>query len=152
MRETTQRSTLILLNRCMFVLSIVGIVIAIYVLQSFIRQSPIVCVNEGCELVRKNPASYLFGIPVPGFGLVGYSIIAILAFMRTFSSDKRLLYGIVGVGIFGVSFVAWFTWTELFVIRAICTWCAVSAVNMVILTTLAIASVFKERNIHESHR
>ncbi len=126
-------------NRLIFILSLVGIAIAIYVLQSFLRDAPIVCLNSGCEIVRKSPASKLFGVPVPGYGLIGYTILAILAFLRTLSPklNKQLLPWIVGIGTGGVAFVAWFTYMELFVIKGICTWCAVSAVNMVTIAGLA---------------
>jgi len=127
-------------NRVIFILSIMGALIAIYVFQSFLRQAPIVCVNSGCEIVRKNPNSYIFGFPVPGVGLFGYSFLAILAFLRTMSSDKRLLYGMLSIATFGVVFVSWFTYTEIFVIRAICTWCAISAVNMLTIFLLTILS------------
>lgn len=134
------------LNRIIFILSLVGILIAIYVLQSFIRQTPIVCVNTGCELVRKNPASYLWGVPVPAVGLVGYTFLAILAFLRTTALDTRhskfALHGMFGIAVFGVAFVSWFTYTELFVIRALCTWCAVSAVNMVVIFSLLVKTIF----------
>lgn len=133
------------LNRAIFLLSIAGILIAIYVLQGFIRQAPIVCVNTGCELVRKSPASYLFGIlPVPAVGLVGYSILAICSFLRTTNPSKKAWETItrimLGMGAFGVAFVAWFTYTELFVIRGVCTWCAISAVNMVVVFALTVKS------------
>lgn len=126
-------------NRVLFILALVGIAIAVYVLQGFLRQAPIVCLNTGCEIVRKSPYSYLFGIPVPGFGLVGYTLIALLAFLRTTSTkmEKQVLPWIVGVASGGVAFVAWFTYTELFVIRGICTWCAISAVNMVLIASIA---------------
>ena len=126
-------------NRILFILSLLGIVIAIYVLQSFLRDAPIVCLNSGCETVRKSPYSWLFGVPIPGYGLVGYTILAILAFLRTTSTKlhKQLLPWIVGIATGGVAFVAWFTYMELFVIRGICTWCAVSAVNMVTIASLA---------------
>lgn len=120
-------------NRYIFILSLAGVLIAIYVLQSFLRQSPIVCVNQGCELVRKSLYSYPFGIPVPAFGLVGYSLLVLFTFLRTTSSDKKLLYPILGISIFGILFVTWFTYTELFVIKAVCTWCAVSAINMYLI-------------------
>lgn len=128
-------------NRVIFILSIIGVLIAIYVFQSFIRQTSIICVNSGCEAVRKNPNSYIFGFPVPGVGLVGYSLLAILAFLRTMSSDKRFLYGMLGISTFGIVFVSWFTYTEIFIIKAICTWCAVSAVNMLVIFLLTFASV-----------
>ena len=127
------------MNRAIFFLSLLGIVMAIYVLQGFLRQAPIVCLNSGCEIVRKSPYSYLFGIPVPGYGLVGYTILAILAFLRSASPkrNKQLLPWIVGVATGGVAFIGWFTYMQLFVIRGVCTWCAVSAVNMVIIASIA---------------
>lgn len=126
-------------NRFIFLLSLLGIAIAVYVLQSFLRDAPIVCLNTGCEVVRKSPASRLFGIPVPGYGLVGYTMLAILAFLRTLSPklNKQLLPWIVGIATGGVAFVLWFTYTELFIIRGVCTWCAVSAVNMVTIASIA---------------
>ncbi|MDO8451983.1 MAG: vitamin K epoxide reductase family protein [bacterium] len=136
-------------NRMVFLLSLVGIVIAIYVLQSFIRQSPIVCVNTGCETVRKSAQSYIFGVPVPAFGLVGYTALAILAFVQTVNTEQKtatkLLKWMLGVATFGVLFVSWFTYTELFIIRAVCTWCAVSTVNMLIIFALTLASYQKAK-------
>lgn len=126
------------LNRVIFILSIIGVVMAIYVLQSFLRQSKIVCVNQGCELVRKSIYSYPLGIPVPAFGLIGYSLLVLFTFLRTTSKDKRLLYPVLGISVFGILFVTWFTYTELFIIKAICTWCAVSAVNMYIIFFLTL--------------
>src|SRR3989338_1832961 len=129
----------VVLNRIIFFLSLICIVLAIYVLQSFLRQTSIVCLNSGCELVRKSPYSYLFGfLPVPAVGLVGYSLLAILAFLRSASTKYSLFFLkiMLGIGLFGVFFVSWFTYTELFLIKAICTWCAVSAVNMFIIFSL----------------
>ncbi len=136
------------INRIIFVLSLVGVIIAIYVLQSFLRDAPIVCLNSGCELVRKNPASYIFGIPVPAFGLVGYSFLAILAFAKTTKGTKKRIISslMLGIATFGALFVTWFTYTELFVIRAVCTWCAVSAVNMLIIFALTLKSSRLEKS------
>lgn len=138
MKESKKGTSEKTINRIIFVLSILGILIAAYVLQGFIRKAPIVCINTGCEVVRKSPYSYIFGIPVPAFGLIGYSLLAFLTFLRTMSDEKKLLYGILGISTFGFLFVSWFTYTELFVIRGVCTWCAVSAV---IMTTVFILSV-----------
>ena len=136
------------LNRIMFVLAIVGILIAAYVTQSFLRRVGIVCATGGCEAVRKSAASYIYGIPVPSVGLVGYSIIAILSFLRTTIYDQRskaLLKGILGMTAFGVAFTSWFTYTELFVIHGVCMWCAISTVNMFILFGLALKSYQLEK-------
>lgn len=142
-----QSTHIIIFNRLIFVLSIIGFLIAIYVLQSFIRQTPIVCVNSGCELVRKNPASFVFGIPIPAFGLVGYFFLSILAFMRTASikNEQFIIRIMLAIATFGVGFVTWFTYTEIFVIQAICTWCAISASIMLAIFTLTLVSVLKMR-------
>lgn len=142
---------LVLLNRLIFILSVLGMLIALYVVQSFLRQAPIVCLNTGCELVRKHPASYLFGIPVPAFGLVGYSLLSVLTFLRSTGQRPALLQGIAGVAGFGVLFVSWFTYTELTVIKAFCTWCAVSAGIMGLIFVLSSVSLLEERKIHATH-
>lgn len=137
MKKSPLDARVMFLNRIIFILSIIGILMAIYVLQSFIRKTGIVCVTSGCELVRKHPASYLFGsIPVPAVGLVGYTVLSVLAFMRTTVKKTWILNAMLGVATFGVAFVSWFTYIELTVIKGICTWCALSAVNMVVVFAL----------------
>ena len=143
----TRNITAVRFNRIIFVLSLLGIAMAVYVLQSWLRQSSILCfTGGGCDIVRKSPASYLFGVvPVPAVGLVGYTILAILAFLRTTKlqalSSKLLLRFMLGMATFGVLFVSWFTYTELFVIKGVCSWCAVSAVNMFIIFILSLMSL-----------
>lgn len=124
-------------NRIIFFLSLIGIVIAIYVSQSFLRKASIVCISTGCETVRKSPLAYPLGIPVPLFGLVGYLILGISSFLRTMKQKSDTLTTLanimLGVAIFGISFVTWFTYTEIFIIRGICMWCGISAINMYII-------------------
>ena len=135
-------------NRILFILSLLGACIALYVTQSFLRHSAILCVNGGCDAVRKSTASYLLGIPVPTYGLIGYTLLSILTFLRTTSGSlKRQLFPYIrGVATGGVAFVAWFTYTEFFVIHAICTWCALSAV---IMTTICILTWNKSNTTKE---
>ncbi len=134
------------INRIVFFLSLLGIIMAIYVTQSFIRQTGIVCVSSGCELVRKHPASYLFGtIPVPAVGLVGYSLLALFSFLRTTKNKPWTLQGMLGISTFGALFVSWFTYIELTVIKGVCTWCAISAVNMFVIFTLLLKSYTLEK-------
>lgn len=142
---TAKEKTLTTLNRIIFVLAIIGILIAAYVTQSFLRKVGIICATGGCELVRKSPASYLWGVPVPSVGLVGYSVIAILAFLRTTKKNENILKGIIGMTAFGVAFTTWFTYTELFVIKGVCTWCAISTINMYVLFGLAVKSYILEK-------
>lgn len=127
-------------NRIIFVLSLAGIIMAIYVLQSFLRHTGIVCATGGCDAVRKSSASWPLGIPVPAIGLVGYCVLALCAFLRTAKltthASTVITNTMLGMATFGVLFVSWFTYTELFVIKGICMWCTISAVNMVVIWVL----------------
>jgi uncharacterized membrane protein len=137
----TQQKTL---NRIMFVLSIAGLLMGTYVLQSFLRQTGIICLTGGgCEAVRKSALSYPFGIPVPAIGVVGYTFLVVLTFLRTVNQklEKNLLAGILGMATFGICFVTWFTYTEIFLIKGICMWCAISAVNMYVIFALTLISL-----------
>jgi uncharacterized membrane protein len=136
----------LMLNRIIFILALAGVIMGVYVLQSFLRQSSIICLTGGgCEAVRKSPLSYPFGIPVPAFGVAGYTMMVIFAFMRTLKENRKLLNAILGVAIFGICFVTWFTLTEIFVIKGICMWCAISAVNMYIIFFLTLLSLKTNR-------
>lgn len=151
MKKSLSPEASVALNRIVFFLSLIGILMAIYVLQSFIRKTGIVCVTSGCELVRKSPSSYLFGFfPVPAVGLIGYTIITILAFLRTTSQKAWILTGMLAMATFGVAFVSWFTYTELFIIKGICTWCALSAINMVVIFCILVRVHLASRANHHS--
>lgn len=135
------------LNRIMFVLSILGVIMAVYVLQSFLRQSSIFCLSGGgCEAVRRSPVSYPFGIPVPAFGLMGYIGLSIITFLRTLGEKSWHMKAILGIAIFGVCFVSWFTVMELFVIKGTCMWCAISSINMYIIFALTLVSKKNSKN------
>jgi uncharacterized membrane protein len=84
------------LNRSIIFLSLLGIAMAIYVTQSFLRKTGVYCLNAGgCEAVRKAPESYLFGFfPVPAVGLIGYTVIALCAFLRTTNEKLWMLKNI----------------------------------------------------------
>jgi len=128
-----------LINRIIFVLSIFGILIAAYVLYSYVTDSPIVCVNQGCDLVRKSPYANVFGLPVPLYGFLGYIIIMILSFLYTTSvawKNKILLIRFV-ISAGGFLFVSYLTFLEAYVIKGWCMWCVFSAI---IMTTVFILS------------
>jgi uncharacterized membrane protein len=143
------------INRIVFTLSILGIMMAIYVLQSFLKQAPIVCISSGCEIVRKHPASYPWGIPVPAFGLVGYSILFICAFLRTLHLKRYVHHALtntmIAVSIFGTGFVSWFTYIEITVIKGICMWCAISGINMVVTMSLLLYERICLKNTQEEN-
>lgn len=77
----------------------------------------------GCEQVATSEYGEVFGIPIAAFGL-GFSL-AILALILTWarSGSRPAALGAYGLGLVGIVVVAYLTYLELFVIRAVCVWC-----------------------------
>jgi uncharacterized membrane protein len=76
---------------------------------------------------------------------VGYSLLALFSFLRTTKNKPWTLQGMLGISTFGALFVSWFTYIELTVIKGVCTWCAISAVNMFVIFTLLLKSYTLEK-------
>ena len=112
--------------------ALVGLLIAVYLAWTRLSGGlPLCGPLHGCETVALSPYSELLGIPVALFG-VGFSIAVLglaLAWWRRL--DRRALLGLYGLGLLGVLFVAYLTYLELFVIGAVCVWCAGYAITVV---------------------
>ena len=142
-------------NRLIFLLSLFGLIVAGYVLQGYLRQSSVYCpVGGGCDLVRKSPYAWPFGIPVPAFGFVGYLTILSLSFFKTAIADAKKRYDvslwIAGIATFGVGFVTWFTLTEAFLIGGFCSWCVVSAIVMYFIFGLVLTDIYQGKKSSSS--
>ncbi|MFQ6118124.1 MAG: vitamin K epoxide reductase family protein, partial [Candidatus Bipolaricaulia bacterium] len=101
---------------------------------------PIVCIGSGCALVDASIYSDIFGVPLSVLGLLSYSLILglALASLRTENPLSSYLHlGVFGLALTGVIFGAYLTYLEFSVIRAFCTWCMVSAVNITAIFGLA---------------
>lgn len=101
----------------LFILSILGIVISIYLLIIHYSNVPIACPQTNfinCDLVLKSSYAVLFGIPMPFYGM--FFFIVTLFFL------KRIKFLIWWLSI-GIIFVFYLLYTELFRLHAICLWC-----------------------------
>lgn len=109
--------------------------------------SGISCGIGDCDLVNSSSYSEIFGIPVALIGMAGYSLLLILH-TAAYSADADGLYRPLLSFVFfsalaGTLFSAYLTYVELFVLRAICPWCVVSAL---IITALLILSALALRS------
>lgn len=146
MRQTKHLSIpLSAVNFILLFLSVVGVVISAYVLQSFFREAPTVCVGGGCDLVRMDPASRPFGIPVPAFGLVGYLFLTFVAAVRNILNTNLYAKVLFFVALAGTVFVGWFTYVQLAVIHGICIWCLGSGVNMILILYTSIFALLGKK-------
>ncbi len=141
------------MNRVVFVVSVVGLVIAGYLWSAHARGADIPCGGSGgCDKVASSPYAQFpvgSGVPVAAYGAIGYLLLAVLAFARTlggsFARDRKLLGLIVLGAAGGMLFSLYLTYIELFLIKAICRWCIASQVMMVILFIAALRDWLRGR-------
>lgn len=94
-----------------------------------------------CWSVNISRYSMIGGIPVAGLGAVGFlAIIALLLLEKRggFWQDQGLMINF-GFSLIGVLFSAYLTYLEIAVIHAICPFCVLSAICMLILFGLNLA-------------
>ncbi len=125
------------------VLCILGILVATYLSWVKLTGTDALCPEStvlNCDVVQNSVYSEMFGIPIALFGLAGY--VGILAALLLEGRLELVTeYGPLaelGMTLFGVLYSAYLTYLELFVLQAICPWCVVSAVLMVILFIITI--------------
>jgi len=108
----------------------------------------IVCGTGGCETVQLSPQSRFLGIEVAAIGILGYAVIlgvALVALSPRFSANAWPLLALVLLTGGAVVFTVYLKYLELFVIKAICRWCVVSAVIITTLFILAIVELKRTR-------
>ncbi len=113
-------------------LALAGLLIAGYL--SLVRFSgglPVCGPLQGCETVALSPYSEILGIPVAFLGVVFSVILVGLSVAWWRGQDRRALLALYGLGLLGVLFVLYLTYLELFVIDAVCVWCASYAITIV---------------------
>ncbi len=97
--------------------------------------------DGGCQRVQLSKWGDLMGIPVATWGVGFYAVVFAIAFMlvlERWADSRRLSLALLVLTGWGVLFSAWLTYLELFVIKAICRYCVVSAVIAVVLFVLVV--------------
>jgi len=114
------------------VLDVFGLAIASYLSWVALRgELPSCGPLHGCEEVALSEYSRIGGVPVAVLG-VGLSLVLLslaIAWWRT--NDGRLLAAHYGLSLLGVTFEIYFTFVEVFVIGAVCVWCASYGISLV---------------------
>jgi uncharacterized membrane protein len=78
----------------------------------------------GCETVQTSEYSTILGIPVSVFGLAYQLTVLALVVGWWRTGERRALMAAYALGLVGTMFVAYLFYLQLFVIHAVCTWCA----------------------------
>jgi uncharacterized membrane protein len=120
-------------------LDLVGLAIAAYLSVVELRgELPQCGPLQGCETVALSPYSRIGDIPVAVFGVVLSSVLLTLALAWWRTGDQRLLAAHYGLSLVGVMFEGYFTYLELFVIGAVCVWCATYGLSLLLRFVVAL--------------
>jgi uncharacterized membrane protein len=101
----------------------------------------LVCNVGSCEQVQSSRWATFLGQPVALWGVGFYVLVLALSFaavQERWLESRGLMLALVLLTGWGLLFSAWLTYLELFVIRAICQWCVVSAILAAVLFILAL--------------
>ena len=119
-----------MIKKVLIALCILGIGLSLYLTYAKITSSPLYCGFGNCEKVQLSRYSEIAGIPVSVFGIAYYFVLLSLFY---YSAKKKWLNLLL---VWGILFSTYLTYLELFVIKAICMWCVVSFVNIVIISAI----------------
>ncbi len=134
------------------VLAILGLLVAGYMSWAELTGSNTTCPGstgdepgvEGaiavdCGFVQSSVYARILGFPVALLGFGGYLAILAVWVLENRASFLRE-YGtflVFGMALFGFLFSLYLTYTELFIMYTVCTWCLISAILMTIIFIIA---------------
>lgn len=100
-----------------------------------------------CESVNSSQYSEIYGIPIALLGAGAYLVIALLLLLEA-RGGFWLEYGpslVFGLSLAGVLYSAYLTYIEVAVLKAICPYCVVSAIILVLLMVLSLQRVLRDQ-------
>lgn len=136
MKENKKRT---LSRSIILIVSALGLILSAYLTYYFYAgQSTLFCTaGSGCDVVGSSAYASILGIPVSLLGVIGY--MAIIGVSLISLSTRLKWLWLYFISLSALSFSAYLTFIEIFVIKALCPYCVVSALFAVaIFATLLV--------------
>ena len=128
-------------------ISIIGLLDSIYLLIIKISQNPLLCIQGigDCWSVNTSKYSEVYGIPVSIFGILGYLLISLLILIIRYNTalEKKASYLFFGFTCIGFLYSFYLTYIEIFVLKALCPFCILSAIIMTVLFVISLVNLKK---------
>jgi uncharacterized membrane protein len=122
------------------VLAVIGLIDSIYLVWVKFTDQYALCGPIGnCESVNTSQYSEIWGIPIALLGAGAYIVIIILLLLEN-RSELMGEYSpliVFGISLIGVLYSIYLTYVEVVILRAICPYCVISAVVLVLLLVLS---------------
>lgn len=127
------------------VASLIGLVDALYLTVKHYLQSSVFCsLLNGCDKVTGSSYATIIGIPVALMGMVYYfSLLLVTILILTRPNNKKFLKIIFAISSGGFLFSLWLVYLQIFVIKALCLYCLVSATVTTMIFTLSLIYLLK---------
>lgn len=130
-------------------LALIGVFVATYLMLYKIGViGELTCSIRGCETVNSSRWATFLGMPVAAWGVAFYVatfVVAVIGTTRTYEDEGNFSQALTLMSGVGVLFSAWLTYLELFVIHAVCMWCVVSAVIVILIFILSLRDLRERR-------
>jgi len=91
-----------------------------------------------CGTVIKSSYGYIFNIPVSLWGVVYYSILSFTDFVFLMHKKRQWIHIFSIVSVLGFLFSVYFVYVQIFILKALCFYCMLSAINSFIIFILII--------------
>lgn len=131
-------------------LAAVGLADALYLVWVHATASKLACPIGSCDVVNASPYAAVWGFPVAGIGAIGYlALLALGTLAWRGEGDgerRRWLRWVFGGSLAGVLYAIYLTSLELFVIKAICFWCVVSAIVITLICLISALALRRPRS------
>lgn len=126
------------LNRMVIaILAMAGLFVALYLMaHNMALTGPIVCGIGDCGTVQSSVYAKVGPIPVSAIGVAGYLALLCLAYLgvQPVHRESPFISAVLFSGsLGGVTFSAYLTYLEAFVIEAWCQYCVISAIVMLLI-------------------
>jgi len=129
------------------IFSLVGLIDSLYLTWVKLSHTEAACMPGigNCQSVNTSPYAAIYGIPIALLGAGAYLSILILLGLE----QRRLIpiefnrLGVFGISLIGVLYSAYLTYIEVAVIHAICPYCVISAIAMLVVFVFTLMRLLK---------
>jgi len=111
------------------VLAAAGAGVSAYIWFKQVTTGPVLCIGRGCATVIRSQFGRLLAIPNGAWGIAYFGGIGVAAALATLHPAWAPALGFLGLAAstIALGLHAYLTYLQLFVLRALCSWCLASA-------------------------
>ncbi len=128
-----------MLRKILIALAAVGLLDSLYLTWIKLAEDGVCNVSSGCEVVNTSVYASIAGIPIAMLGAGAYIAMLVVLLLEPrndfFNFNGAMI--VFGLSLIGVLYSAYLTYLELYVIRAICPFCVLSAVVLTLMLILS---------------